>query len=156
MQRLAAMVDQVADLPRRSPWAWPILMVLIGFGALAAALIMTPGNDEWSYLFGRRFGGECGFVQATGAVCPSCGMTRSWVWLARGDVLRAFGYNAAGALLLLGLVGMGALGAVRLVTRDPSRFKVPFSWVSSAVIVWMIGPYLMLWVARLLGWNPLP
>lgn len=156
MERLASILGQVSDLPKRSPWAWPVLMVVIGAGALAASWIVQPGADEWSYLFGHRFGGECGFQQTTGAACPSCGMTRSWLWLARGDVVRAFTYNAAGALLLLALVGTGVLGAVRLVTRDPWRWRVPFRWISSTVIAWMVGPYLLLWVARLLGFNPLP
>lgn len=156
LQRIETVLDSVATFPRRSPYAWPVAMVVIGGLATLAALVMHPGPDEWTYFFHTRFGGPCGFQETTGLPCPSCGMTRSWVWLARGHVIKAFTYNAAGASLLIGLWVMGFLGAVRLITRDPRRWEVPFRLLSTAVMLWMLFPYLSLWIARLFGFNPLP
>ena len=156
LDRLTTFVERVTAWPARRPWVGPAAMMVVGFGALIAAWLVQPGAGEWSYLFGRRFGGECGFVEATGLACPSCGMTRSWVWLARGDVLKALSYNAAGAMLLLSLVGMGLLGAVRLLTRSPKRWALPFRWISAGVVMWLLGPYLALWLVRLVGYYPLP
>jgi hypothetical protein len=121
-----------------------------------AALVVQPGPDEWSYLFGRQLGGPCGFQEVTELACPSCGMTRSWLWLVRGDLYKAFTYNAAGALLLMGLMLMGVLGAIRLATRDPAKLRIPFKVLSTVVIVWMVGPYLSFWIARMFGLYPLP
>lgn len=156
MSQIESTLDQLASLPRRNPWVWPISQVVLGFGALGGALLFYPGaGGEWVYVFGYQFGGPCGFEEATGLGCPSCGMTRSWVHLARLHLVQAFTYNAAGALLLLGLVGSGVQGLVRLITRDPKKWRVPFNWVSSVVIAWMVGPYLGMWILRLLGVNAL-
>lgn len=156
MESIQGTFERINELPRRHPLMWPALMALLGLGAVLASLVFYPGGDEWTYLLGMRFGGECGFMEATGLPCPSCGMTRSWVWMARGHVFQAFTYNAAGALLWLGLALTGLLGAVRLVTRNPDKWKVPMRVLSTLVIAWMIGPYLGLWFARMLGFNPLP
>ena len=125
-------------------------------GAVAAAIAFEPHEDGWTYFMDHRFGGPCGFRDATGLPCPSCGMTRSWVWLVRGHVVEAFFYNPAGALLLVGLGVMGVIGAVRTFTRDPNRIQVPIRVLSSVVIAWMLVPYLGGWFLRLAGFNPLP
>ncbi len=156
MQALLDRFDRFTAIARRNPMAWPALMVVLGGGALLAALVIEPRPDQFSYLFGLRFGGECGFLEATQKPCPSCGMTRSWLWLARGDVVRAFQYNAAGALLLIGLVTMAGLGVLRLITRDPNRARVPMSLLSGVVMAWMLGPYLAVWILRMFGYFPMP
>lgn len=43
----------------------------------------------------------CGFVVMFGMPCPSCGMTTSWSWLTRGDLIRSWQANPGG--LSLGL-----------------------------------------------------
>lgn len=154
--RLDSMLDRVAAIPRVSRRGWSIVMMVAGLGAVAASFVFTPGDDNWTYFFGNRFGGPCGFREATSLPCPSCGMTRSWVWLVRGEVLDAFRYNAAGALLLIGLAAMGVIGAVRVVTGDPERLKVDVGKLSAIVVAWMIVPYLGGWILRMLGFNPLP
>jgi len=156
MERIEAFLGRVYELPLQHRLLQPLLMALLGAGAVLAAVVVQPGPDEWSYLFGHRLGGPCGFQEVTGLACPSCGMTRSWLWLVRGDLGKAFAYNAAGALLLIGLIAAGLLGVLRLATRDPARLRIPFKVVSTVVIVWMIGPYLALWIARMFGLYPLP
>jgi hypothetical protein len=157
MERAWASVKQFVISPKPPPaWAWPVGMLLLGLGALVASLVFYPGGDEWTYIAGHRFGAGCTFLESTGHPCPSCGMTRSWVHLARGDVLRAFSYSPAGAILLLWLLFAGVLGAVRLVTRDHRRWQLPYNAVAGFALFWMIGPYMGLWVARLFGFLPLP
>jgi hypothetical protein len=154
--RLESLLDRVASLPRTGRNTWSAMMAVVGLGAVAAAIVFEPHEDGWTYVFDHRFGGPCGFRDATGLPCPSCGMTRSWVWLVRGHVIEAFMYNPAGALLLMGLAVMGVIGAIRLVTRDPERVQIPLKYVSTAVMVWMIVPYLGGWFLRMAGFNPLP
>jgi len=137
-------------------WGWPLALTVMAVVAGAASLIFYPGGDEWTYLFGHRFGAGCSFLKATGQPCPSCGMTRSWVHLARGDVLQAFTYNAAGALLLLWILFAGVLGAARLITRNAKKWLMPYRVVAGFAFFWMFVPYIGLWVARMLGFNPLP
>ncbi|MBI4411783.1 MAG: DUF2752 domain-containing protein [Deltaproteobacteria bacterium] len=47
----------------------------------------------------------CGFKYLFGIDCPGCGLTRSFLAIARGDILDAFHYNAAGPLIYLFLGG---------------------------------------------------
>ena len=154
--RLEAMLDRIAALPRVSRKSWSVVMMVAGLGAVAASVLFAPGEDGWTYFFDHKFGGPCGFRESTGFPCPSCGMTRSWVWLVRGHLLEAFQYNAAGALLLVGLAVMGVIGAVRVVTGDPERLTVDVGKLSTVVIVWMLVPYLGGWFLRLAGYNALP
>lgn len=154
--RIEALLDRVAAWPRTSRASWSWVMMVAGLGAVAAAIVFEPGTDGWTYVFDTRFGGPCGFKDATGLPCPSCGMTRSWIWLVRGHVWDAFVYNAAGALLLIGLAVMGVIGTIRVVTRNPDRIKISVHALSATVVAWMLVPYLGGWIIRLLGFNPLP
>jgi len=156
MERIEVILGRIYELPFRHRLLQPLLMALLGAGAALAAAVVQPGTDEWTYVLGHRLGGPCGFHEVTGLPCPSCGMTRSWVWLVRGHLEKAFTYNAAGALLLLGILFTGLLGVVRLATRDPDKFRIPFKVTSTVVIAWMVGPYLALWIARMFGLYPLP
>ena len=61
-----------------------VLMVLGGLMVLGVALALEPRPDEFTYLLGERFGGPCLFRELSGFACPQCGMTRSFVWAARG------------------------------------------------------------------------
>lgn len=137
-------------------WVWPAMLLVMGVGAVGAALVFYPGGDEWTYIFGWRFGSGCAFVDATGQPCPSCGMTRSWVHLARGEILTSIRYNIAGAVLLGWLAVGGVLGGLRLLKRDERFLKVPYSLAAGFGLFWMIVLYMGVWVARLFGINPLP
>jgi hypothetical protein len=156
MQLPAAVHRGLAWMNRPPEWAWSAGMLGLGAVSVGASLVFYPGDDEWTYLFGHRFGAGCSFKEATGLPCPSCGMTRSWVHLARGHVLQSFTYNAAGTLLLAWLGFAALLGAVRFVARDHQKFKLHYNLVAGFALFWMLGPYLGLWIARIYGFNPLP
>jgi len=153
-------IDRMRDLAygRTAPprWIWPAFLVVLGVGSIAVSLLFYPGGDEWTYVLGQRFGGECAVTQATGLPCPSCGMTRSWVHLVRGDVLTSARYNLAGTTLLLWLAVGAFLGAVRLITGNYRKWEIPYKLVAGFALVWMIGLYMGVWGLRLLGVNPLP
>ena len=84
-------------------WLWPSALVFLASICIGAAIFVYPDYDDPTRVMwlGQMFGGECGMKTALGIPCPQCGMTRSWVYLVRGQVLDAFTFNAAGALLLL-------------------------------------------------------
>jgi hypothetical protein len=56
----------------------------------------------------------CAFLLLTDLPCLTCGMTRSWVFLVRGDVLEALAWNPAGAVLCV----ITAVGAVYAAARQ--------------------------------------
>lgn len=138
-------------------WLWPLILLIGGVMALVPSLIIYPLPDvEQLYLAGIPFGGPCAFREQFTIPCPACGMTRSWIWAARGALPTAFTYNAAGASLFLWLVGGGVLGSLRLIRRRSDTLQVPFMWVVSSLAVWFFLLFIGLWIARSLGINPLP
>jgi hypothetical protein len=48
---------------------------------------------------------ECGFLQRTGLPCPSCGMTTSFAWFVRGNVLASLYVQPMG-MVLAAICGM--------------------------------------------------
>jgi hypothetical protein len=98
------------------------------------------------------FGSVCAFRAASGLPCPSCGMTRSWVWAARGDLGTALRFNAAGVLFLAGILGNGLLRVWLLAGRTVPRRAWMFVVGGGVgfVAVWLGG-----WALRLAGYYPL-
>ena len=41
MSQIESALDQIASLPRRNPWVWPISQTVLGFGALGVALSLV-------------------------------------------------------------------------------------------------------------------
>lgn len=138
----------------RPRWG-PLLGVFGGLGAAVASRLVSPiaGDPDHLSLFGQVLPLSCQFRETTGLPCASCGMTRSWVWLARGEVAKSFQYNAAGASLLL-LVLVVAVGSAWLLSgrKLPAR-----SWMLGAA-VGVIWPVIWLggWGLRLAGLYPMP
>jgi hypothetical protein len=86
----------------------------------------------------------CYFALQTGIPCPSCGMTTSYSWLARGNFPASFYVQPMGAVLGLativtfwaGLyVAVTGRSIYRLIRLGPTRYYVP-SIVILAVAAW--------------------
>jgi hypothetical protein len=87
---------------------------------------------------------QCQFALRTGLPCPSCGMTTSFAWFARGNLLASFYIQPMGALLALlcvialwtGLyVAATGRAIYRLIALGPSRYYVP-GMLAWAIIAW--------------------
>jgi hypothetical protein len=102
-------------------------MLDLGVAALAAAqlgaaFVLSPGGDE--------LGVTCPSRAWFGVACPCCGLSRSFVALAHGDVRAAFAAHPAGPLLALAML---ALVATTVLTRR--RFDRVFEVVVATCIV---------------------
>jgi Protein of unknown function (DUF2752) len=90
--------------------AGPPVQRLLGFvlaGALATAVLLPPARVESGPVL-------CPFRLLTGLPCPTCGLTRSWVHTAHGDLAAAIADHPVGPLvLLLAVVALGWLIATR-------------------------------------------
>jgi hypothetical protein len=77
------------------------LLVAIGcglLGLLGIAAVIEP--DERGYGTHQKLGlPPCTFQTVTGVRCPSCGMTTSWAYLVRGQIVNSMKSNCGGALL---------------------------------------------------------
>ena len=107
---------------RVSSWG-RLLAAAIAVGCLTllvTAARLTPSPDGMGTH--RELGlQECGFLQRTGLPCPSCGMTTSFAWFVRGNLLASFYVQPMGTVLA-GLCGMAVwAGAYIAITGRPAH-----------------------------------
>lgn len=128
---------------------WPVRLLLICVAVGLVTLLGIAGSLEPD---ARGFGThqqlgmpECTFLSLCGYPCPSCGMTTSWAYLVRGELVSAVWTNAGGALL--GLAAMMAvpwalLSAVggRLIAER--RIPMLILVGTALVLVAAVGPWL--------------
>ncbi len=84
-------------------------------GSLFVSFLFTPEAVESGRVI---LSAPCMMKAVFGVGCPTCGMTRAFMALSHGDVVRAFHYNLAAPvvyLLFWGLAAHASYGLVRAV-----------------------------------------
>ena len=131
-----------------------IISLLLAMAAFTAAQVVEPVSTDPDalLLFGHPFGQSCPFREATGLPCPSCGMTRSWVWAVRGEFWLALQFNAAGAVLFGGIVVNALIRMVGLagVPLPQGMWKGGVAATLCWLLLWVGG-----WLLRMNGLYPL-
>lgn len=119
----------------------PILALISLVGLIIARAWPVPSVD----------GGDptCIMRIMTGLPCPGCGMTRSWVHLAHGDVLTAFEYNFFGPLAMLAAAGLVVYTVVALVRRRPPERLLDY--LNPRVLIVLLGLWLGYSVVRMVS-----
>ena len=120
------LVGAVVEPVDRHRWLLPLTLTG-GLVAVALGLFGLPPLDSM------------GWLDDLGYVAPTCGGTRSVLWLARGDLARSWSYNPLG--ILLALVGVAALvraavGATRgrWVNVRVGRLVIPVAIIAVTVL----------------------
>ena len=102
-----------------------------GLAPLAASSLLLCGvcalrflfqsDEAHSWFLGRAFGSACLFRARFGIPCPNCGMTRSLILAAHGEIVRSLRLAPGGAAMVLAAVAtslvLGALGVGMLWGR---------------------------------------
>ena len=106
---------------------------------LGAAACLAPAGDQVLLPGGAPLGGLCLVHAALATDCPLCGMTRSFVALAHGDLAAALRFHPAGPLLFAAMaVFVAAAVAVALRRGRPlverRRFVIAFEAVAFACL----------------------
>jgi hypothetical protein len=123
----------------------------LGIATLAAAQLgaaawLVPVGDQVVTPSGGSLGGLCLFRALFHTDCPFCGMTRSFVALAHGDLAAAFRFHPAGPILFLALaVFLGAALVVWVRRQRPlvERRQVRFALEAVALTCLAIGIFKM-------------
>lgn len=89
-----------------------------------SAIALTLGTLPIIGAFYLRLGGtsplgDCRFQQAFGFPAPSCGLTRSFIALVRGDWGDAIAYHLFGPVLFLGFAACAIQGLTELIMQRP-------------------------------------
>ena len=85
------------DATTRAPGFGDRSVLAIAVAVVILSVVLRPGAGAVS-LFGWEVPILCTFRRVTGVPCPGCGLTRSFVFLAHGQVLDAFRANLLGPL----------------------------------------------------------
>lgn len=89
----------------------------------------------------------CPFRLATGLPCPGCGLTRSWVAAAHGNLATAFADNVFGPVSLVAvMLAVVAAGLLRVVA--PARTTVVVRVARSRVVYAVAAMWVVYGVAR--------
>jgi hypothetical protein len=138
---LAIMAESVPVIysgPRQGPIlsiGWRAFSLVISLGCLtvlvvAARLHPDPRGESTHTELGMA---QCQFLLHTGIPCPSCGMTTSFAWFVRGNLLASLYVQpmatvlafAAAVTFWAGLyIGLSGKSPARLVRMIPSRYYV--------------------------------
>jgi len=113
---------------------------------LGASAWLAPVGDQLMLPGGASLGGLCWFRRAFQIGCPSCGMTRSFVALAHGDLAAALRFHPAGPLLFAAMVvALVAVVTVFVRRGRPLVERRGFAIASEAVVLacLMIGAFKM-------------
>jgi hypothetical protein len=132
----------------RDPWTRHLVARLMVAAAAAATLAavpaIVPALAAWT-------DAGCLLQALAGLPCPGCGVTRSLLALAGGDVAGAVRANPAGVGLAAGLAGQSLVAAAVLLGGGGSG--AGSAWLTGLDRM-AIAALLAVWVARLagLGW----
>jgi hypothetical protein len=132
------------------PWYVRALVVVMGLGLmtlLGVALWLQPAAK--GYGTHTQLGlAPCTLTQVAGIRCPSCGMTTSWSYFVRGQLIQAAKTNSGGTLL-------AALAAVcgpwLVISGIAGRWfwRRPNEWVAVGVAVAVVVVTMADWGYRL-------
>jgi hypothetical protein len=94
----------------------------------------------------------CTFQQLAGVPCPSCGMTTSFAFMVRGDLVNAVRANAVGALL-----AMLCMACIPWSLACAIGKRTYFIRSMEKTLIWLLAAFLTLLMARwgivvLFGW----
>lgn len=143
---------EAAELPP-TPW---LHWVLLGMSlvVLAASFVLQREGPEDVALAGVNFvlPPTCGSRVMWGWDCPGCGLTRSFVSLAHGDLLASLAVNPAG-LFLFGFVVLQLpyrIAQLYRIRRGLGQWNLiqPAIWFWGFLILVLMGQ----WLARLPVW----
>ncbi len=143
---------QIAAPPRRPISKVAGLIWLLGTaGILAIACLMTVGSDRQVLLPGldRPIPETCAMHTRFGIDCPGCGLTRSFIHLAHGDVQSAWRLNPA-SLLVFAFVASQIPLALAHLLAVPGRFFSTWTWWNERALILLLIVLFVQWLWRLM------
>jgi hypothetical protein len=122
-----------------------VLALCLGLLAAPVLLARLATTERGLRVAGVRLPSLCTWRNATGLPCPGCGLSRSWVEAARGDLAASFEQHRLGLALMLYVLAQALRHGVWLVApRCRSGLERAGRWLDAGV--------LLLGVALLANW----
>lgn len=122
---------------RREKWVWAGL-----YGAVVIGCLVAEPFEKGRFSI-------CFFHTLTNLPCPGCGLTRSFVWLLHGDVVKSVMFNPFGIVIFAGWTWKTAVDVWNLTTgrnfhllEESGRRRISHIFVVSFLT---LGLLRMLW-----------
>lgn len=90
----------------------------------------------------------CGFLTVTGYPCPSCGLTTSFAYFVRGNVLDSLRAQPFGTVLFLVFIFIGMISVVGMVKRIPLSYFLDSSFFEKTQVMLLVM-CLVSWVYKI-------
>jgi hypothetical protein len=126
---------------------WDLGLTALVAAQLVASFWLVPSGDRVTLAGGGELGGMCWFRAVFHLDCVFCGMTRSFVALAHGELAAAISFHPAGPLVFGAMIAF-AVSAVTAVIRrsrpivERRRFLIAFESIALACLA--IGVFKMM------------
>lgn len=102
----------------------PLAAASVLLGGVCALRFLFQADEAQSWFLGHTFGSACWFRIHFGIPCPNCGMTRSLILAAHGELARSMRLAPGGVAMVLASVAtslmLAALGVGMLSGRPSS------------------------------------
>ncbi len=144
---VAPAARSLAASGRRHHWTFLILSTIV----LALAIFLELGDGEKHVALGRTgvtLPGVCAWRNLTGVGCPGCGMTRCFISLAHGDILRAWRFNPAGFLAFGFLLFQFPYRAVQLRQIRHGRKELNLARIGHVFVWVLVAAIIAQWITR--------
>ncbi|MFV1967569.1 MAG: DUF2752 domain-containing protein [Pirellulaceae bacterium] len=92
--------------------------------------------------------GVCSYRQLLGIDCPGCGLTRCFISMAHGDIVRAWHYNPAGIYLFLVVLFQIPYRGFQLRRLRLGQHEYDMGWLAGVALGLLMVALLAQWVAR--------
>lgn len=90
----------------------------------------------------------CGFLTVTGYPCPSCGLTTSFSYLVRGQVLKSLQTQPFGTVFLATLTAFGIISLIAAVKRIPVSYFLD-SAVFDRIQIFLLALFFISWIYKI-------
>lgn len=145
---------RTAVAAQSGPWQFHVGVLLACVVVLLlSAMLRVQGQTQVALpLVSAPLPELCSWRRYFGVDCPGCGLTRSFICLAHGDVARAWGYNPAGLMLFTGMLfqfpyrGMQLARRARGLADRPAPTRLWIVW-TVLLVVTLLGQ----WAWRMAG-----
>lgn len=140
-------------LPRRPDSTYHLTLLMLCSVVLVLAAILSVRNQTQVVvpILGQPLPELCLARRITGAGCPGCGMTRSFISIMHGDLAGAWRYNPAGPLLF-------GLMAVQIPFRAAQLWRIRrglpelnTGWTAQILLMLLAVLMIGQWTLRMYG-----
>ena len=149
MEQAAPIIYVRSGEPASLPLVKRLFALLIAFGCLTPLILAAylPPSPDGLGTHTQLGLAECHWYRTTGLPCPSCGMTTSWAWFARGNLVASLYIQPMGTVLALIAAGCFWGGLYVAITGRPI-YRLLWLFPGRYYFVALLGFAILAW-----GWK---